>query len=140
VGYRPNAGGDGCSGTPTGATGRNGGIARVERPSVQRVVREHAHREGWGVGPPDNDCTGLLEVRYDRSILGCDRVTERHHAVVGRTAGLIRVHLNRDRYSVQRAQRVTAFLCGIGSFGNGERFLLEHSHNCVNCRVDGVKA
>src|ERR1700730_5401790 len=55
---------------------REGRIARVQGAPVQCVVGKDAHREGRGVGPPDDHCSRPPEIGDDRAVSSRDIVAE----------------------------------------------------------------
>src|SRR5438132_1080320 len=107
---------------------------------MQRIIGKDAHREGWGVGPPDDDGARPPEIGDDRGVLGRDVVAKGDNAVVGGAADLVGVDLGRDRYAVQRAQGLAPRLCLVGRVRRGERLLLERADHGVDRRVAGVEA
>jgi hypothetical protein len=78
----------------------------VERPAVQVVVREPAMREGRRIGSSDEHRPGGAPIRNRWTVFSRDLVPKGDHPVRGGVASLVYIDLDRDRYPVQRTDRL----------------------------------
>ena len=78
-------------------------MPRAESTAVQRIVGGQPHREFRGIGPPDDDRTGVLEIAHYRRVAGGNGVLEDRQSVGRGFTFHIDVGLDRNRHPEERA-------------------------------------
>ena len=105
---------------------------------MQGIVGEAAEGEFRRVGEADDDRAGLLQVAHHGQIRRRDEVLVGGNAIEIRTAFVVDILLDRDRYAMQKAEFTTFGAPLVGRMRRSQRLLREIDDDGVQPRIDST--